>query len=80
MNDMTTREKSAIRKELVDALVDALDYYADPETYFAILFLSDPPCGDFMNDFDQTSLGWKPGAKARSVINLIVGAGRVEAE
>lgn len=37
----------------VAALREALKFYADPDNYIAISFLSDPPCGEFMNDFDE---------------------------
>ncbi len=53
----------------IEALEEALTFYADPETYFAIAFLADPPCGDFMADFSQTELGKKPGARARATLD-----------
>lgn len=37
-------------KELCGLLHDALAFYANPETYHAIAFLGDPPCGEFAND------------------------------
>jgi hypothetical protein len=46
----------------------ALEFYADPETYLAVGFLPDPPCGPFMDDFDETEFGQKPGALARKVL------------
>jgi hypothetical protein len=46
-------------------LIKALIFYADPDTYFAIGFFPDPPCGEFINDFDKTK---KPGALARKVL------------
>jgi hypothetical protein len=48
-------------------LEGALAFYADPETYFAIGFFPDPPCGEFMTDFeDLPDFGaWKPGKRAR---------------
>lgn len=49
-------------------LREALEFYADPETYFAIGIFPDPPCGEFINDFSDTELGVKPGAKARAVL------------
>jgi len=58
-------------------LVEALEFYADPETYFAISFLYDPPCGEFADDFEELSgeLGhpdgseWtKPGKRARAAL------------
>jgi len=51
--------------QLVEALVRALMFYADVDTYFAIGFFPDRPCGDFVNDFDKLR---KPGAKARKVL------------
>ena len=32
-------------------VVEALEFYADPETYHACAFLFDPPCGGFDDDF-----------------------------
>jgi hypothetical protein len=46
-------------------LIRALQFYADPETYYAIGFFPDPPCGDFINDFDDIR---KPGALARKTL------------
>ncbi len=34
-------------------LREGLEFYADPDNYIAISFLSDPPCGEFMDDFDE---------------------------
>lgn len=31
----------------------AVSFYANPDTYFAIAFFPDPPCGEFMNDFSD---------------------------
>jgi hypothetical protein len=56
-------QKRLMRAEL------ALDFYADPETYFACAFLFDPPCGGFQKDFDDTGyLGVKPGKLARETL------------
>jgi hypothetical protein len=41
------------RDERIEALEEALDFYADPETYHAIAFWFDPPCGGFAEDFDE---------------------------
>jgi hypothetical protein len=49
----------------VQNLLKALLFYADPDTYFAIGFLGDPPCGDFIDDWDDAG---KPGALARKVL------------
>ena len=37
----------------VERLTEALYFYADPDTYFAIAFWFDPPCGDFQDDFSE---------------------------
>jgi hypothetical protein len=34
-------------------IIDALSFYADPESYLAIAFFFDPPCGWFEGDFDD---------------------------
>lgn len=34
-------------------LREALTFYADPETYDAIMFIADPPCGEFADDFSE---------------------------
>jgi hypothetical protein len=53
----------------IQKLIDALLFYADPDTYFAIGFFPDQPCGDFIEDFDDTG---KPGALARKVLQEYV--------
>jgi hypothetical protein len=54
--------ESAERRE--KELREALEFYADPETYFAVGFFPDPPCGEFMDDFD----GQRPGKRARAAL------------
>ena len=51
-------------------LREALEFYADPETYFGVAFLCDPPCGDFTTDESETGteLGVKPGKRAREAL------------
>jgi hypothetical protein len=56
---------AVVPMEVAEKLAEALQFYANPETYFAIGFLCDPPNGDFMEDFSDTQLGEKPGKKAR---------------
>lgn len=59
--------------DLIDALVEALEFYADPDSYFAIGFWSDPPCGPFIEDFEEFDDGrWKPGKLAREALGKIV--------
>jgi len=52
----------------VQAVIDALTFYANPDTYFGVGFFPDPPCGDFVNDFDETCR--KPGKQARKALKV----------
>lgn len=50
-----------------------LETYADPENYHGIAFLFDPPCGGFVNDFDEghDHIGYDrpmPGKRARAAL------------
>ncbi len=51
---------------------EALEFYADPDTYVAIMFVPDRPCGDFINDIGEVETDWglehRPGAKARAAL------------
>lgn len=48
-----------------EGLAASLCFYAAPESYFAVSILTDPPCGDFSDDFSETEFGQKPGRRAR---------------
>lgn len=65
-------------KEKVKMLEEVLGFYADPETYYAIAFIADAPCGELMEDFEEpnnTEL-WenvhsaKPGKRARMALGI----------
>jgi len=45
--DVKDKEKTIKRYK------EALEFYADTETYFATNLFCDPPCGDFRNDFSE---------------------------
>lgn len=76
-SDLDTAKK---RASPYDAIIKALEFYADPETYFAIGFFPDPPCGPFMEDFSKTEeLGNKPGKMAREALALLSPADRESA-
>ena len=58
----------------VERLREALEFYADPETYFAILIVPDRPAGAFADDFDGVCLDDyddipRPGARARRALH-----------
>ena len=38
---------------IIGVLNKALQFYADPGTYFAIFMMPDPPCGEFINDLSD---------------------------
>lgn len=50
----------------------ALEFYANPDTYFAIAFMPDPPNGEFMDDFSDVETEWgpeyRPGKRARQAL------------
>lgn len=62
----------AERKEAHNDMVEALIFYANPDTWFATCLIGDPPCGDIAEDFDVPVV-WgddsqRPGAQARAVL------------
>ena len=69
------REKAEAERETLE---ETLWFYADPGTYFAIAFFPDPPCGEFMDDFEEPNPElemWdgipspKPGKRARASLS-----------
>lgn len=61
--------------DLAEALaiaVDALGFYASPETYYAVALLCDRPCGEFADDLDSTRDGIsRPGKRAYEALQRI---------
>ncbi|MEA3420842.1 MAG: hypothetical protein U9Q97_04095 [Acidobacteriota bacterium] len=49
---------------------EEIGFYADPDNYFAIAFLPNHPCGDFINDFDYINQYGRPmpGMRARKIL------------
>lgn len=75
--DDLSRESVALIESLIEErenLLEVVSFYADPDTYFAIELLVDPPAGLFAKDFsDVTDLGYAYdremlGANARTAI------------
>ena len=62
-----------IAEARVAELEAALQFYADPETYVAIAFWPDPPCGAFMEDFSHVDDDWgdRPGKRARAALSAL---------
>lgn len=52
------------------SLREALEFYADPDTYAAIGMAGDPPCGAFLDDLDDAHDPGcpKPGKRARAAL------------
>jgi hypothetical protein len=77
LDELCNARLGALKMQLKEneRLREALEFYADPETYFAIAFLPDPPCGPFIHDTDDVEPG-KPGAVARRALALKACAGK----
>lgn len=63
-------------EEIIDILADGLAFYADPETYFAVMIVADPPAGEFVNDYSDDHGhpqldGDRYGKKARGSIRKV---------
>lgn len=59
------------QRQTIAALVEALRFYANPETYHAVSFLFDPPTGGFDADFDGGHDDYNrpmPGKRARAAL------------
>jgi hypothetical protein len=61
-----------------EKLVEALTFYADPETYHACSFFFDPPTGGWDDDFDEDHGNWlyqrpMPGKRARAALRYLEG-------
>lgn len=57
-------------------IIDALKFYANPESYHGVAIIADPPCGDFGGDFsldhNHPDYEWPmAGALARKVLKQI---------
>ena len=63
-----------------EQVLSALAFYADADTYHAIGFFPDPPCGDLMEDFSEhgdrlyPEGDQRPGKRAREALAAWVAA------
>lgn len=57
-------------KAMLDVIA-ALEFYANPDTYFVIGFFPGHPCGDFIDDFSVVDDVARPGKIARATIAQI---------
>lgn len=80
---MLSKPHVAIPRAQYEALMaakEALAFYADWQTYFAIGFFPDRPCGAFMDDFsevedDLSAFATRPGRRAREALAALRSAG-----
>ena len=75
---MSVKEEKRLLKKYERAgglMYDALCHYADPESYHAVAFLFDRPCGDFASDFGNEHYSDydrpMPGKRARRALRKV---------
>lgn len=87
--DVAIREQAIVQlmaelrtlREDKERLEGAVEFYADPHTYFAVAVIVDTPCGDFDDDFSDTEeLGIKPGKRARETLAALTAAKEPDAD
>jgi len=66
-------KREQLLNEACNEMLDALVFYGNPDTYFAIAFLGDPPCGSFIKDtsYCPSVTSYKPGKLARETVQKI---------
>ena len=67
---ITVDGQTWVRVDAFRAAEKALRFYADPESYVAVLIVGDPPCGEFVEDQSDTGkpYGWRHGMRAREAL------------
>ena len=53
---LVVEAEQALRERIaagVEVLLDAVEFYADPDSYFAVSVLADRPSGGFADDFSE---------------------------
>jgi hypothetical protein len=73
-----TYAQLAVIKQERDRLKEALEFYANPDTYFGCGFLFDRPTGGFDSDFDEGHEDYDrpmPGKAARAALRGETGGG-----
>ena len=76
IHDLHDQLKAA--QEIMRRQREALEFYANGDTYLAIGIRPDPPCGEFMDDFsmitDEEAFSFeteRPGKRAREALSLL---------
>ncbi len=60
-------------EEQVEKLTEALAFYGDPDSYFAVAVRGDSPCGEFAYDLSEIDGTWRPGKRARETLVELLG-------
>ena len=55
-------------QEEAAGLRKTLEFYANPDTYFAIGLFPDAPCGSFVDDLEEIEGMARPGKRARQAL------------
>lgn len=66
--DMLTEDE---RKKAFFFLFGTLEFYADVDTWFAVMLMPDPPCGNIVRDYGYVDDRRKPGRRARIALQWI---------
>jgi hypothetical protein len=58
------------QERAITELHAALEFYASPDTWYAVLLFADPPCGEIANDYSMIEEEGceRPGARARAAL------------
>lgn len=67
-SDLESELNLKVLENNVYKMLEVLEFYANPDTYFAIGLFPNPRCGEFINDINETKFGIKPGKMARDLI------------
>ena len=66
-------EDAIQQSQRAERLAAALEFYANFETWWAVMLMADRPCGDIMEDFDidpnDSHQLERPGKRARAVLH-----------
>ena len=62
------RFKPSSNEESKERLREALEFYANPETYIATSLVVDRPCGEIDTDYSHTEMGSRLGKRARQAL------------
>jgi len=60
-----------VQRRLFFLAVDVLGVYANPDSWFAVSIMSDPPCGVMGKDFRLVDGVRRPGGRARLALHWI---------